>query len=64
MDKSSEVKSKILPWVQISPITHFALMESCWGVPSPNPAIMKNGKQHDLGHVLPVFVILFYWTAL
>lgn len=30
-------------------------MESCWGVSSPNPAIMKNGKQHDLGHALPVF---------
>ena len=43
---------------------NFALMESCWGVPSPNPAIMQNGKQHDLGHALPVFVILFYWTAL
>ena len=38
-------------------------MESCWGVSSPNPAIMKNGKQHDLGHALPIFVMLFYWRA-
>ena len=43
---------------------NFALMESCWGVPSPNRAIMKNGKQHDLGHALPDFAMLFYWTAL
>ena len=23
---------------------NFALMESCWGVPSPNPANMKTGS--------------------
>ena len=34
------VYSKILPSVHISLIAHFALMESCWGVPCPNPAYM------------------------
>ena len=58
------IKSKILPWVQILPTAHFVLMESCWGAPSPNPANMKPGKQHDLGHVLPGFSILSYWSAL
>ena len=47
--------SKILPWGQILP-----LVESCWGVSSPNPATMKNGKQHDLNHAVSRFVILSY----
>ena len=34
-------QSKILPWVQISPFAHFAPRESCWGVPSPNPALFR-----------------------
>ena len=29
---------------------NFAPMESCWGVPSPNLANMKNGKQYGLKH--------------
>jgi len=61
MKNIQNAESKILPWVQISPAAHFALMESCWGVPSPNPAVMKNGKQHDLVTLFPVFVMLSYW---
>ena len=40
-ENSLEKQSKILPQVQISLFAHCDLMESCWGVPSPNPAIMK-----------------------
>ena len=36
--------SKILPWVLISHTIHFVHMESCWGVPSPNPANIKTGS--------------------
>ena len=53
-------KGKILPWYQILHTSHFAPMESCWGVPSPNPATMKNGKQHDLNHAVSRFIILSY----
>ena len=44
MKNIQNAESKILPWVQISPAAHFALMESCWGVPSPNPANIKTGS--------------------
>ena len=39
---STTYQSKILPWAQISLHAHFCPTESCWGVPSPNPACRRH----------------------
>ena len=35
------------------------LMQSFWGVPSPIPAIVKIGKQHDLNHTVSRFLLYY-----
>ena len=38
-EQSVSCQSKILPRCHNSPFAHSAPSESCWGVPSPNPAL-------------------------
>ena len=38
-EQSVSCQSKILPRCHNSPFAHSAPSESCWGVPSPNPAV-------------------------
>ena len=49
--QSVSCQSKILPRCHNSPFAHSAPSESCWGVPSPNPALPLRGKEKRLNRI-------------
>ena len=49
-------QSKILPRCHNSLSAHSAPSESCWGVPSPNPALPLRGKEKRLNRVCKQYV--------
>ena len=50
-EQSVSCQSKILPRCHNSPSAHSAPSESCWGVPSPNPALPLRGKEKRLNRI-------------
>lgn len=50
-EQSVSCQSKILPRCHNSPFAHSAPSESCWGVPSPNPALPLRGKEKRLNRI-------------
>ena len=48
--RSAEV-TEILPRCHNSPFAHSAPSESCWGVPSPNPALPLRAKEKRLNRI-------------
>ena len=49
--QSVSCQSKILPRCHNSLSAHSAPSESCWGVPSPNPALPLRGKEKRLNRI-------------
>ena len=49
-------QSKILPRCHNSLSAHSAPSESCWGVPSPNPALPLRGKEKRLNRICKQYV--------
>ena len=50
-EQSVSCQSKILPRYHNSLSAHSAPSESCWGVPSPNPALPLRGKEKRLNRI-------------
>ena len=50
-EQSVSCQSKILPRCHNSLSAHSAPSESCWGVPSPNPALPLRGKEKRLNRI-------------
>ena len=50
-EQSVSCQSKILPRCHNSPFAHSAPSESCWGVPSPNPALPLRAKEKRLNRI-------------
>ena len=55
-EQSVSCQSKILPRCHNSLSAHSAPSESCWGVPSPNPALPLRGKEKRLNRVCKQYV--------
>ena len=55
-EQSVSCQSKILPRCHNSPFAHSAPSESCWGVPSPNPALPLRGKEKRLNRICKQYV--------
>ena len=54
--QSVSCQSKILPRCHNSLSAHSAPSESCWGVPSPNPALPLRGKEKRLNRICKQYV--------
>ena len=50
-EQSVSCQSKILPRCHNSLSAHSVPSESCWGVPSPNPALPLRGKEKRLNRI-------------
>ena len=50
-EQSVSCQSKILPRYHNSLSAHSVPSESCWGVPSPNPALPLRGKEKRLNRI-------------
>jgi len=55
-EQSVSCQSKILPRCHNSLSAHSAPSESCWGVPSPNPALPLRGKEKRLNRICKQYV--------
>ena len=55
-EQSVSCQSKILPRYHNSLSAHSVPSESCWGVPSPNPALPLRGKEKRLNRICKQYV--------
>ena len=55
-EQSVSCQSKILPRCHNSLSAHSAPSESCWGLPSPNPALPLRGKEKRLNRICKQYV--------
>ena len=55
-EQSVSCQSKILPRCHNSLSAHSVPSESCWGVPSPNPALPLRGKEKRLNRICKQYV--------
>ena len=58
-ESESESESKILPRCHNSLSAHSVPSESCWGVPSPNPAVTAYAAVVPLASAVKIYFLLW-----